>query len=411
MAKKEYNWSDGAVLEDHTKKKHEILKEYFRNYLITRCQLPQQERFRVAIVDGFAGGGLYSCGAYGSPLIFVETVAQTTREINLARIDKGLKAIKVDCSLVLNDSDPEVVNQLEKNISPLVAASRENTSHFEIKISFHRSKFEDAYPSIKNYLIDGRWSNVFFNLDQCGYSQVTTNIIKDITCSWRSSEVLLTFMIGSLLAYLSPSDKSKVPLEKDVREKINDLLINENHYSKNSWLAETEKIAFDSLKSCATYVSPFSINNPSGWRYWLMHFANSYRARQVYNNVLHNNAGSQAHFGRAGLHMLSYDPAEEGCLYLFDDDSRQLAKESLFNDIPRLVSASGDVMSMEGFYASSYSETPAHSDDIHEMIIENPDLEVVTSQGGLRKKASTIQIGDFLRICNQRSLFFMYSKE
>ena len=78
--------------------------------------------------------------------------------------------------------------------------------------------------------------------------------------------------------------------------------------SQKDWLGTAEKIVFDAFRLCATYVSPFSINNPGGWRYWLIHFANAYRARQDYNNILHDNASLQAHFGRSGLNMLSFDP-------------------------------------------------------------------------------------------------------
>src|SRR5579871_3990527 len=72
MVQKDYQWLDGAKLEEHSKRKHKILREYFSRYLSVRCQLPQQERFRLAVVEGFAGAGRYSCGTSGSPLIFVE---------------------------------------------------------------------------------------------------------------------------------------------------------------------------------------------------------------------------------------------------------------------------------------------------------------------------------------------------
>ena len=60
--------------------------------------------------------------------------------------------------------------------------------------------------------------------------------------------------------------------------------------TRNEWLGTAERTVFDAFRLCAPYVSPFSINNPDGWRYWLIHFANTYRARQVYNNILHGNA-------------------------------------------------------------------------------------------------------------------------
>jgi hypothetical protein len=188
-----------------------------------------------------------------------------------------------------------------------------------------------------------------------------------------------------------------------------DLAALEGAMSKNIWLGTAERLVFEAFRSCAPYVSPFSINNPSGWRYWLIHFANFYRARQVYNNVLHQNASTQAHFGRSGLNMLSYDPSHtDGALYLFDLSGRVAAKKQLFDDIPRLVSESGDVVGIAAFYESIYNATPAYTDDVHAAIIENPDIEVITPAGGERRKANTIAINDVLKLKTQRSFFPMF---
>jgi three-Cys-motif partner protein len=410
MSKKVYPWLEGATLDEHTRKKHSILREYLRLYLITRCQLPQQDKFRLALIDAFAGAGLYKCGGFGSPLIFVDTLINTTNEINLSRLAKGMKPIQIECLLVLNDSEPAVIELLKENLSPLLVAANDLAT-LHIESEFYSEPFDQVYVKIKNRLFVAKCSNVFFNLDQCGYSHATSDIIRDIMSSWKSSEVLLTFMIDSLLAYLSPSSESNsVPLEKEVRDKIEEMKRDDNYLNKREWLAQVEKIVYDHLKRCATYVSPFSINNPEGWRYWLMHFASNYRARQVYNNVLHQNGEAQAHYGRAGLHMLAYDPQVEGQLYLFNSDSRLVAKESLHDDIPRFVAEAGDAMQMFDFYAAAYSETPAHSDDIHQIIIENPDLEVITDTGGFRKKSTSIKPTDTLKLKNQRSMIFLFPK-
>ncbi len=411
MVKKKIDWEGGAELEDHTKKKHTILEKYFREYLIIRCQLPQQEKFRLAIVDGFSGAGQYKCGSYGSPLIFVDVLRKTTNEINLRRVNQGIRPIQIECLLILNDYEKSAVELLRKNISPLLVEAKDNNDKLYIETEFLNGAFETVYPQIKKRLLTARCNNVLFNLDQCGYSLVPTIIISDIVSTWRSAEILLTFMIKSMLTYLSAKEgANNVPLEPEMKQKIDALLSDsDNLLGKKEWLGEAEKIAHAHLQNCATYVSPFSINNPSGWRYWLMHFANAYRARQVYNDILHQVSASQAHYGRPGLNMLSYDPQEEGQLYLFSDDSRQSAKEALYDDIPRFVAASGDTLAMQDFYAAAYSETPAHSDDIHEMIIQNPDMEVVTESGGNRRKANTIKANDTLKLKSQKSMFFMFS--
>ena len=136
-----------------------------------------------------------------------------------------------------------------------------------------------------------------------------------------------------------------------------------------------------------------------------MHFAKSPRARQVYNDVLHANANAQAHFGRAGLDMLAFDPAKEGKLYLFAAADRVAAKEQLIEDIPRTIAGFGDSISVHEFYQQVYSHTAAHSNDMRSAIFECPDVEIYTETGGTRRKAETIREDDVLRVSRQHSFF------
>lgn len=406
MVKKHYTWSD-AKLDDHSKRKHKILREYFRQYLLTRCKHPQVGKFRLAVVDGFSGGGKYSCGNSGSPLIFVETLKDSFIEINTVRASNGMKPIEIECLLVFNDSIKETVEILKTNVSPLLADIKVNHPTLHLQAHYYNDAFDHIYPDLKALLNAGRYGNVMFNLDQYGSSDVNRETIKDIFQTWTSAEAFLTFAIETVLAFLAGNKEKNSVLTQD-QDLLNEVyaLKDTSVLSKNSWLGLSEKMIFSKLKECAKFTSPFSIHNPSGWRYWLIHFANSHKARQVYNNVLHGNDNAQAHFGRAGLNMLAYDPAKEGQLYLFDGNSRQAAKSSLHDDIPRLVLDQGDTMPVMDFYASVYSETPAHSDDIHEMMIVNPDLEVLTPAGHPRRVANTISPEDTLRVKSQKSLSF-----
>lgn len=409
-----YDWRNGAALDDHTEKKHTILREYFREYLITRCKLPQMERFRLVIVDGFSGAGRYACGSFGSPLIFVDVLSSTLKEINIDRLTQGMRPIQVECLLILNDFDKHAIEQLKSNISPLLAEIKENHAELSIKVDFLNGKFDDVYPQIHAILKSTKCSNVIFNLDQCGNSKVNIDIVANIMLSWKSAEAFLTFPIETVLTFLSTDEKTNsVPLADDIHKKVYELIKGgARAINKATWLGEVERIIFDKLKSCAPYVSPFSINNPAGWGYWLLHFANSFRARQVYNNILHDNSQTQAHYGRSGLNMLAYDPGNEGQLYLFDEDSRSSAKEELFDDIPRFIESSGDALVMEDLYRSVYNETPAHSDDIHEMIILNPDVEVITeSGGGERRSPNAIKRTDIIKLKAQKTMFSMFDNK
>ncbi len=190
------------------------------------------------------------------------------------------------------------------------------------------------------------YKNVIFNLDQCANSKVKVGMIEDVMRTWPSAELFLLLPITSFLTYLS-ADRAKNKaqfISPELENAAYAILTAEESsqiINKKEWLGAIEKLVFERLKRCAPFVSPFCINNPNGWRFWLTHFANNYRARQVYNDVLHENSTSQAHFGRAGLSMLAFDEREEGSLYLFDEEGREHAREQLYKDIPKLVSRHG----------------------------------------------------------------------
>lgn len=406
MVEKPYQWAAGATLEEHSRRKLKIVREYFARYLAVRCQYPQQERFRLAIVEGFSGAGRYNCGTAGSPIVFVEELRTAVETFNLNRSAQGFAALDMECLLVLNDVDPEATIALQQNMAPVVAAIREAVPRLHLKIEYRTKDFEEVYPEIKLLLQQGRYRNVLFNLDQCGHSHVERNTILDIMRSFASAEIFYTFMIEALLAFLKQSQPQLVASQLGyLGLSAEDFSAVGGLMNKNAWLGGAEKLVFEAFRSCAPYASPFSINNPGGWRYWLIHFANSYRARQEYNNILHHNSSAQAHFGRSGLNMLSYDPARDGGLYLFDLSGRDKARTQLAEDIPRLISEFGDAVSVGDFYESIYNATPAHTDDIHGAMIENPDLQIITEAGGERRKANTIGPTDFIRMKQQRSFF------
>jgi hypothetical protein len=271
----------------------------------------------------------------------------------------------------------------------------------------HCGEFEDLLPDSLRMIEQGRFHNVIFNLDQCGHSKINRSTISRLMSVERSVEVFLTYAIEAFVSFLTRSNP------EIVRERFAHLAVepealsfSEDLLSKNEWLGAAERVVFDYFGRTAPFVTPFSIHNPTGWRYWFMHFANSYRARQVYNDVLHENSSQQAHFGRSGLRMLAYDPSQEkGELYLFDTDARAAAKGALLEDIPRLVSGGGDTMLISDFFRGIYNDTPAHSDDINDAIIENPDLEVLTELGNERRFARTISVGDTLRLKKQLSFY------
>ncbi len=404
MPKKEYDWANGATLSSHSKIKLKILDEYFRDYLRIRCVLPQQGKFRLAIVDGFCGAGLYDDGSIGSPIIFLRVLKEISEELNIIRAIEGFKPLDMECSLYFNDLSQEAIHLLQNNIAPVMKEIAGTCPRLSLEINFSIGAFEENKISICDSIKYKNFKNVLFNLDQYGYTQVSEKSLEYLMGVARSSEIFLTFAIESFLTYLTPRRVAEISANSSVPFAGNIADIDKNQ-NKKQWLGSVEKVIFEALRYISSYVSPFSIHNPDGWRYWLIHFANSYKARQVYNDVLHKNKSAQAHFGRSGLNMLYYDPNEELNLYLFDRTSRSHARSQLDRDIPNLLEANGGHMRIDEFYSNSYNQTPAHSDDINFSLVNNPDLQVITSSGGIRRSTNTIKGGDFVMLRNQRSFF------
>ena len=103
--------------------------------------------------------------------------------------------------------------------------------------------------------------------------------------------------------------------------------------------------------------------------------------------------------------MLYFDPEFDGSLYLFDDDGRMRAREQLFDDIPRLLSGTENGVRMSSFYKSIYNMTPAHADDVHSVLIENPDIAIITRGGGERRVGNAISTEDVVKLRRQKSFF------
>lgn len=265
MVEKPYQWASGATLEEHSKRKHAILRQYFARYLAVRCQLPQQQRFRLAIVEGFAGAGRYKCGTAGSPVIFIEELRATCEASNLKRAAEGFAPLDIECLLILNDTDPDTIELLKTNLQPLLAAAAENAPRLHLRVEYWSKPFEEAYPEVKLRLQNASYRSVIFNLDQCGHKHVDRRTLIDIMRSWPSAEIFYTFAIQSLLTFLSQAEPqllqkqlSYLGLPPGALESLDALV------HKGAWLGSAERTVFDTFRNCAPFVSPFSINNPEG---------------------------------------------------------------------------------------------------------------------------------------------------
>jgi len=206
MVAKPYLWQSGATLQEHSKRKHKILREYFARYLAVRCTFPQQTRFRLAVIEGFSGGGRYACGTAGSPIIFIEELRAAAERFNLRRNADGMAPLDIECLLIFNDESSETIEFLKTHVEPLLAAVLAEVPKLHLKALYRNKPFEAAYPEIKQLLEQGGYRSVLFNLDQCGHVHVERSTLSDIVGSFSSAEIFYTFAIESLLAFLEKGE-------------------------------------------------------------------------------------------------------------------------------------------------------------------------------------------------------------
>lgn len=408
MARKDYGWAEGAILGDHSKKKHEILKRYFAKYLKVRCQIPHQSRFVLTVIDGFCGSGVYEDDHVGSPIIFVDTLEKFAEEVNIYRKSMNLKEVFIECYCIFNDKEPAAIESLRSTIQPYIAKCKES-KYLKISVDFRTSDFSAEYLQIIQKLDDiGVTKNVFFNLDQCGHSLIVPSMVSEILTRYRSAEAILTFSIESLLNYLPAQNAqfrnrilSKYEVDVTRLGELDQII------GKHEKRGLSERLVFEAFERCAPFVSPFAINNPGGWRYWLMHFSNTYKARQVYTDLLYEEPGVQGHVGRSGLRMLQYDPSNGDSEYLFRDEDRKIALDQLSIDIPREVSGFGTAVSVDEFTRSICNQTPAHSRDILSAIIQSPEVKIINENGNPRRSVDGVKRTDLIEIELQRSFHYM----
>ena len=389
--------------------KHRIQEQYLGKYIRERCKNPHQENFRLSIVDGFAGGGAYKDGSPGSPVILANTVLQTVQGINFEREVNGRSKVNVECLMFLNDADGDAIDLLKNSMAPCVAESKESDSLVKLIPEYSIGKFESKIDMFIEKITDAKCRSVLYYLDQYGYSQVNVPTIFKLMHSAKSVEVFLTYAIDALLTYLQTNNRKALMTSLshlDIQE--GDILTDGEFVSKWGMLGKMERLVHKAFSDVAPYFSPFAIHNPGKWKYWLMHFVKNAQGRVVYNDVLHDTGGLQAHYGGPGLKMLSHNPNDErySLPFTFNESARRSSREQLYEDVVRSVCDYEGEVDVSRFLLDAYKSTPAHSDDIKTALIENPELEVVTHNGGTRRTHNNIDSTDIIKLKRPMARFF-----
>lgn len=417
----QYTWKNGAEsIQQHSIAKHRILEAYLAAYFQTLVGGQPRDEFKLTLVDGFAGGGLYfhedtRQPVLGSPFIFLNAEREAEFLINKGRT----KPVRLDISHFFIEARREAFLHLDHTLRSEGYGNRIGKS-----IQLRHARFEDEAASIIESIKkkSPRNGRSIFALDQFGYNAAPTSLIRKILHTLPGSEIILTFAVDSLLNYAN----EKIFADGLKRIEVPDILkgrsITEIKESERDWRLFIQSSLYAAIvsESGAKHYTPFFVRNTRGHGdYWLIHLSQHHRARDVMTDVHWKNQNYFIHYGGAGLNMfnmLGYDPRFDGAHhgqsalgFEFDPLARKASIAALMDQIPNVIYAHDEGLSYGVLYATTCNHSPAsgeiYQDALEQLIMQNV-VEVISEDGAKKKSARQIKSSDQIVAPVQRRLFF-----
>jgi three-Cys-motif partner protein len=408
------NWQSNQLpeLERHSQAKLEVLRDYVTDYICILCSDSfGRDSFRITVVDGFAGGGAYRGGKFGSPFVFLEAVAAAEAKINANR----QKPLSIDCHYYFVEENPQAFECLQAQLQHSAHRTALGKTIFLRNGSFHTCQAQIVAETKTRFSRGG--SRVIFFLDQCGYTDVHPQMLSSISAELNNkAEFIINFAVSWLIDFVSDTGEFRQMLTNlGLDSQLSaEQLIRAKERSGSDWRYVIEAMIGPAFRKAAgaQFFSPFYIAPVDNHRgYWLLHLAPHIRARSAMMDVYWRKATGHRHFGHLGLNMLSYKPDTEQAGYLdgfaFDQFTKAKAQELLKADFARVIRDShADGISFRAF-ANKYSNHTIANEPLIASTLEELTREgqiIVLGPKGNPKRSENIAGNDIVLPCSQ--LFF-----
>lgn len=421
MPKKHYSWNNGpAVIDQHSVAKHRILESYLAEYFRTLVSSPHQDELRLTLVDGFAGGGVYHHRdtrelLLGSPFICLNATKEAELYINQDR----KKPVVFKVSYFFIEAERSAAEHLKHAL-----VEREYGHLLNDTIFLKQAPFQDEVNGIIAYIRkkSPRNGRSIFVLDQYGYKEVPTSLIRKIFQNLPSAEVILTFGVDALLNYASDAMTQRLLDQIGLPEVLQGKTFQEIKESEKDWRLYIQSALYAQLVGAtgARHYTPFFIRTERGHGdYWLVHLSQHPRARDVMTQVHWRNSNHFIHYGGPGLdmfQMVGYDPRMDSAVkgqsefgFCFDNIARDMSVQALMTQIPRLVYAHDAGMSFGELYVATCNGSPASADIYREAtgrLVALGELEVRSPDGTSRRSPQQISNQDQIVAPKQSRFIF-----
>ena len=387
-------WVPGSPppsIEEHSLAKLGVLRSYVSDYIDRLCDGSRRDVFKLDLVDGFSGGGLFLEGGVeisGTPLIMLEEAQAAYTRLN----GKRVKPLHFDLKFHFVDIAPDHTRYLRR-----VLSEREfHIPKHEVKI--YDGAFEDVVGAIISDIKrrQPRAGRALFLLDQKGFSQVGLDLVRRIFNELAHAEVILTFAAETLLNYMVERPELYAAVrpiglsETDVRN-----LVDLKQGAGGRAVAQRTLRDHLRLRTGATYDTPFFIRPRQSQRaLWFVHLSRHPVARDVMVQCHWNNFNTFEHYGSGGLDMMGWDPLRSGLLPLFGFSQYDagLLHQQLLDTIPEELSLLdfSSPLSVGDFRAAVANRTAARFSDLDKALsalASAGECDILTRNGKVRQKS------------------------
>jgi three-Cys-motif partner protein len=418
VSKKHYDWERRAEIDEHSLTKHSVLVEYLLAYFSQRMLNRRgAERFRITLVDGFCGGGMYrlrgtNTEVVGSPLRMLKAVEEASLLVNKGRT----KRVELDVQFLFVDKDRRAIDLLTAELK-----QRGYGAQIDKSIHLVCSEFVDAADSalalVRRHT--PRASTAIFFLDQYGYTDVPSTLVRRIFSELPNSEVVLTFHVSSFATYTNDelADRIAETLQVDIRQALNGRTIDDLKQNDADWRRFIQGALYQALVTgCgARYFTPFFIRGVGSGHgeYWLVHLSQHYRAQDVMKQVHWAHHNHFIHYGGAGLDMLA--PQTMGFMqkfdggFRFDDVARHQSDAALREQLGNVVLTQSGPKRLGDIYSSTCNGSPATA-YMYKVALESlaseGDIVITSSEGTRRRLARYMADGDLVEANRQARFRF-----
>ena len=409
----QFTWHLGAEppsIEAHTDAKLRLLQTYLDGYFDVVCAFPQMDVLRIALVDAFAGGGMFRRNGterYGSPVVMIDAVRRAEARINASR----RKPLRIDAKFYFVDSDANAVDYLRGTLatSDIPQAVRD-------AVTVRNATASAALPVIVREI--SNWSRAgrsLFFLDQCGYSDAPNRDVRLIYQSLPKSEVIVTYNFGSIYDYMNdnaPFLSATAPVELTA-DRIRALLRERDRQAGRFFAGRLLGRMFkESVGS--RFASRFFLRSDAAHRdMWFVHYSKVPRSRLVMSDAHWSTKNSSITQGEAGLDMRGFRPGWEdqiGLDFGFDHTDEGRMHTALVAELPAWLDQFDDDSAptfdtLLTLSADRTAATEAQFNAALRGLEADHEIDVLTPSGSPKRPNAKIHAQHRIRLAHQGNLF------